>query len=380
MWYSFRNSTAISIERKSRTLKSSSFFNAVFFLPLLAITLLQDASQAYFHHPEQQEPQDILLVGNNTTNSHHIRRSTSDFSLVASQSHHSSPHQKKPISFYVMGDTPYKSKESILLTNQLKEVYQDRYLSHIFHVGDLMRKGDCKEWRYQHASNLLFHTTTTTTTTLSPVPILVLPGDNDWLDCPNRTLAFRQFKRHFIVENPPIQNIDESYEFNRQAQSSENFVLWKDHILFFGLNMLGRKDGLWKRRYELNIEFFLHHFHRHHNPTAAVETEAEDSIRLIVIVAHSIAARPVYHAIRKVTRNTNIPVLYIHGNGHVYNLTQERDDFVKIQLDRGGIAPPLKVQVYGEEDGCGTSTNSYNNDTSAFTLFSGLVCIDRRLT
>lgn len=143
--------------------------------------------------------------------------------------------------------------------------------------------------------------------------------------------------------------------------------------------MLGRKDTFWKRRYELNIQWFLFHFNNHQHNT----TVGGGGIRLIVIVAHSAAARPVYHFIRKFTVDKFIPVLFIHGNGHVYTLTQERENFVKIQLDRGGIAPPLKVQVYGDEcHGNPSSSSSSSNATTAtagISLFSGLVCIDRRL-
>jgi hypothetical protein len=230
------------VERKLSSSTSSSY-NAIFFLPFLAILLLQDVSKAY--NGDEKEQDHVPVLGNNTTTANDIQywRNSSMESPLAS---HSPSHE--PVSFYVMGDTPYKPKESILLIHQLKEIYQDRHLSHIFHVGDLMRKGDCKERRYQHVSNILFHSiqrlasqesqnTTSFSTTTSSVPILVLPGDNDWLECPNRTLAFRRFKRYFIRENPSIQYIDASHRFSRQAKRVENFVFCKDNILFFGLNV-----------------------------------------------------------------------------------------------------------------------------------------------
>lgn len=212
-----------------------------FSLTFLALLLLQDVSEAY------------TTDGNNATIAQEWRSSSIDSSLASSQSLSQYQHHRQPVSFYVMGDTPYKPKESILLINQLKEVYQDKHLSVIFHVGDLMRKSDCRESRYQHASNVLFGkgrtaptlssqnvTTTTSYSTDSSgggVPVLVLPGDNDWLECPNLTYAFGQFKRHLIVKNPSMQYIDESHHFSRQAKRVENFVLWKDDILFFGLNV-----------------------------------------------------------------------------------------------------------------------------------------------
>lgn len=352
---------------------------------LLILVLLQDgittmSQQTYDAGIHQTNDENAALLTFANTTDYPWNHSRHQPPLQNTQ-----PTSNQPFSFYVMGDTPYRRKDSVLLFHQMEELYQDKYLAFIFHVGDLMRHGDCSPWRYQHAAKLLFHWSSINglqpphgvdarNATKNGVPILVLPGDNDWLECPDRILAFTQFKTHFIWNNPSIvtsndTGTDESFYFRRQVQRMENFVLWKDSILFFGLNMLGRRDGLWRSRYELNIQWFQSQFQ---NITRTIA----QPIRLIAILAHSAAARPVYHYIRKFTQDINIPVLYIHGNGHVFLMNSEREDFVKIQLDRGGIAPPLRVQVYGNE--CQASPDNSTNPTT-FSLFSGLVCIDRRL-
>ena len=130
---------------------------------------------------------------------------------------------EESFSFYVMGDTPYTEQEAKLLSEQISNLDEDALF--MIHVGDLMKSSTCAIDNYRDSSRILQG---------SPVPVLVLPGDNDWIDCPNPNLALRRFRRYFIS-----RQYDNLYftEFYRQKQRIENFFFEFDGVLFFGLNV-----------------------------------------------------------------------------------------------------------------------------------------------
>ena len=133
-------------------------------------------------------------------------------------------------SFFVMGDTPYSEREEILLSKQILGLENDINESDgnslfLVHVGDLMRSISCGKWRYQLASNIL---------NKSSLPLLVIPGDNDWIDCPNPKIAMRRFRKFFIRRYKRRQT---SFKLMRQDGRKENFSFWHNDILFFGLNV-----------------------------------------------------------------------------------------------------------------------------------------------
>ena len=157
---------------------------------------------------------------------------------------------KHPVfSFFVMGDTPYSPRDSRILQRQVKQMAKkkDNGKNALFcvHVGDLMKKGNCRNKNYREASDILFGRkisnillpASSSPPPLSSLPTVVLPGDNDWIDCPSREVAYKRFSRFFINENNSTRGMDEILSFRRQNQREENFVFWKHNVLFLGLNV-----------------------------------------------------------------------------------------------------------------------------------------------
>ncbi len=133
--------------------------------------------------------------------------------------------------------------------------------------------------------------------------------------------------------------------------------------------MLGEKDPEWEKRYRQNLNWFRSHFKTY-------ESEA----RAVVIFAHSIAASPVYRKIKIIIRKTGIPVLHIHGNGHVFKIKTSRDKFVRLQVDQGGIASPLQITISGRPENPTLPTHEHSieqGNRRVYSFFSGLVKIDR---
>mmetsp|Transcript_11506 Transcript_11506/g.13359 ORF Transcript_11506/g.13359 Transcript_11506/m.13359 type:complete len:304 (-) Transcript_11506:539-1450(-) len=132
-------------------------------------------------------------------------------------------------SFYVMGDTPYDKAEEIILAQQMSDIEDEIMLSNdpssfIVHVGDLMRNKACDTRYYKRSSDILFNNSQS---------LFVLPGDNDWVDCPNSRYAMRRFQKYFI-RNISSNNL---IGFKRQTGRQENFSLWRNNVLFLGINV-----------------------------------------------------------------------------------------------------------------------------------------------
>lgn len=135
--------------------------------------------------------------------------------------------------------------------------------------------------------------------------------------------------------------------------------------------MLGEKDPDWEKRYRQNLRWFQSQYKKY-------ESEA----KAVVIFAHCIAASPVYRNIKAILRKSDIPVLYIHGNGHIFKKVSGRDKFVRLQVDKGGIASPLQITISGLPKRLTSSSYEHaiaskEGNNRVYSLFSGLVKIDR---
>ena len=98
------------------------------------------------------------------------------------------------------------------------------------HLGDTQSKGSCKMRDFRYTSSIIFG---------SSIPTLVVPGDNDVLDCPKEVpprVALRRFRKNFINDTTII-NSELSGSFQRQIERLENFAFWKNEVLFIGLNV-----------------------------------------------------------------------------------------------------------------------------------------------
>ena len=77
------------------------------------------------------------------------------------------------------------------------------------------------------------------------------------------------------------------------------------------------------------------------------------SSKAVVIFGHTFNNQPKYHALRKaiisfVVSNPQKPFLYIQGEKHIFladNPIPGVDNFLRVVVDKGGIADPLEVIV-----------------------------------
>jgi hypothetical protein len=236
---------------------------------------------------------------------------------------------------------PYTNKEKVILENQLDEMTANRHPGSAFavHVGDFQR------WK-QTSCNASAYTNFRTTLLKSPVPVLVLAGDNDYLDCPKPQDAWGIFIDTFsTIENEWDDRLPtgiNTFEVNRWfSQRPELFSFVADNILFLSANLLNAPDEQvnteeWNTRMAANVEWI------------SQESEAafaQNDIRGVVMFSH---ARPssnlrIYYVTileQVFTNKRQLPVLNIHGDGHIFLIdTRFSEDtnwsgFVDLQVDQ----------------------------------------------
>ena len=256
----------------------------------------------------------------------------SEEGLVANASKVGTNTKPGDVTFYAMGDVPYVPDEDQLLPKQIAELPLDgRFL---IHLGDI--KGGaapCTEDVYIKVSSMLRKAKT---------PTFIIPGDNEWNDCTTPDLAWKYWIKHF-------HNFDAhcKYDFkvSRQKVRNENFYFRLNGVLFIGINLVGGRvhdTEEWKTRHAQNIAWIK-----------STLNSNRESCHAIVLFGH---ATPVpkhndfFTPFVALVKDAKLPVLYLHGDGHKWIKDKPfgTDLITRVQVDQGGIAPPLKVTIQAD--------------------------------
>jgi len=238
------------------------------------------------------------------------------------------------VTFYAMGDVPYTPEDDAILPKQIAALPSDAEF--IVHVGDIKDgSSPCDEAVYIKVSGMLRK---------SAHRLFIVPGDNEWNDCTDPvpswdfwTKYFMKFDRHW--ENGLI--------VERQEKRQENFTFFQKDILFVGINLVGGKvhdAEEWKKRHRQNVDWIKQQ----------VEEYGEKS-RCMVLFGHAQPATKhddFFGPFGEIAGAYQKPVLYLHGDGHrwIKDRPFEAKNILRVQVDQGGIASPLKVMVGQDKD------------------------------
>ena len=135
------------------------------------------------------------------------------------------------VSFAVVSDTPYNSLDRNLLSEDLSSLPPD--VEFVVHLGDvsLAAASGCATSVYEEAAE---------TMRASSAPVLVLPGNDDWNDCPDPGAAWKDWKTNL---NRFEDNFDDApTNVERQFERSENFSFLRGGVLFVGVHLTGGKE------------------------------------------------------------------------------------------------------------------------------------------
>ena len=230
-------------------------------------------------------------------------------------------------SISVMGDVPYSPAEVVALPQQLVEIPQESRF--VVHLGDIKTgKSECVEPVYDMVSSIL---------SKSSKPLFIIPGDNEWNDCANPAEAWMLWQKYFRRFD---QKWKVDFEIERQAERDENFAFVQSKVLFVGINLVGGRvhdQDEWKQRHAQNLNWTRRYLERE-----------RDKVTSAVIFAHAHPTahhtdfmEPFFEAATKFEK----PILFIHGDGHkwIQDRPYKAQNVVRVQVDQGGIAPPLTV-------------------------------------
>ncbi len=242
------------------------------------------------------------------------------------------PQPKEPlVTFYAMGDVPYKPEEDILLPQQIEELPDDAEF--VIHVGDIKGGGPpCVEAVYQKVSGMLRQ---------SRAPVFIIPGDNEWNDCsdPAPDQAWSYWKQYF---NRFDDHWNHSLPIFRQIEHEENFSFMKNRVLFVGLNIVGgfvHDPAEWRQRHADDLEWIRRNV-----------AKFGDEAGCLVLFGHATPAekhQDFFDPLMTVAQEFEKPILYLHGDGHnwIHDRPFSAANILRVQVDQGGKAPPLQVTI-----------------------------------
>jgi hypothetical protein len=237
-----------------------------------------------------------------------------------------------PITFYATCNTPYNGGEVQRLEKRVAAIPEDGQF--FIHLGNLQNASAsfCPPSRmFEMAA--LFRT--------SPIPFMVIPGEEDWVKCPDQGLSLTRWLTAF-------EDIDQAFNSDMVVRRSENnpelFVFLENGVVFFGLHLvsgsiedLGAHDARMK---DMAI-FFL-----------GMLNYYKEQFRAIVIMGN---ARPghqqhrFFESTADVLKRLQIPVVYVHsysGGGNVEYTPLPDIPFIHgVQVPSGGGDQPLRISV-----------------------------------
>jgi hypothetical protein len=228
-----------------------------------------------------------------------------------------------------MGDVPYAPGEDVLLPQQVAKLPKDGEF--VIHVGDIKSgKTACDEAVYQKVSGMLGK---------SVPPVFIIPGDNEWNDCMKPDEAWKLWDQYFMRFDRRWQH---RFPIFRQLAHEENFSFVKGNVLFIGVNVVGGRvhdAAEWKQRHADSLDWVRRNLKR-----------SGSNVSSMVLFGHALPAAKhadFFGPFSEDAKKFNKPILYLHGDGHrwIYDRPFAAKNVLRVQVDQGGIAPPMQVIV-----------------------------------
>lgn len=233
------------------------------------------------------------------------------------------------VTFFAMGDVPYSPAENQLLPKQIAELPLDAEF--VIHVGDIKSGATvCDEAVFKRVSGMLAK---------SKAPLFIIPGDNEWNDCKSPDEAWKFWQTYF---NRFDRRWPHRIPIFRQLEREENFSFMKGRVLFLGINLVGGRvhdADEWKTRMAQDVEWLQRNLDQFGKSASSV-----------VVFGHANPGKkhkPFIDEFVELSRGFKKPVLYLHGDGHkwIHDRPFAAKNILRVQVDQGGIAPPLKVTI-----------------------------------
>ncbi len=235
----------------------------------------------------------------------------------------------KSFDFSVMGDVPRSDEEKIILQDQIRKHNITSSSQFIFHVGDIKSGSTaCDEDNYILVADYLKQFN---------IPVFIIPGDNEWNDCEDTEQAWKYWNNNF---NSFDQNWTSQKNVVRQNDYPVNISFVKDEILFIALNLVGGKihdQSEWDTMQKNAVNWIDQNLFKKNIMASVILAQANLDDKHILFTDMFL----------KLVERFKKPVLFIHGDGHewLHDDPWILPNLIRIQVDKGGIADPLKITV-----------------------------------
>ena len=236
-----------------------------------------------------------------------------------------------PFTFRGMGDVPYSSGVYDDLAADLAAVSSgDEFF---IHVGDIKSGStSCSQSVYNNVSDLL---------KTSLIPVFIVPGDNEWNDCPNPDTAWKHWEKHFTHFE---DNWDHGFHVTRHSVRPENFAFVENGVLFIGINLVGgdvHDAAEWTQRMTEDANWVNQNFNAFGN-----------QVTTSVVFGHAFpdpnggAREQFAQDFVAASQAFDKPILYLMGDKHNWKMDTPYDDAPKVTriiVDKG--VPSIRVTV-----------------------------------
>lgn len=272
--------------------------------------------------------------------------------------------QQAEVRFAVIGCGPDKPDEERQLSRAVRSDPGVKGSAFLVHLGSAMTHGDfVNDDPYARLSELL---------RLNERPTLLLPGRTEWAEAHGDRQRWRRHFLHFeaVSGGDGDGSLREALPVQRQNDHPENFAFVRNGVLFIGIDLPGGDDV----SEILDFDEQLGHASRWVDRCMG---ECAGSVRAAVLFAHAFPGarhETFSDALRRRIARFGHPLLYLHADS--YYLPEDRPheagpphtrprgdrsnwrkdrpwrdvDLLRVQTDRFGVAPPLRVAVHAAGD------------------------------
>ena len=236
-----------------------------------------------------------------------------------------------PLVFSATGDGPRGEEDWDLLPAYFRLEKEDGETAFMVHVGDICPgRKTLPEAYYQRVAALL---------KTCPIPLFIVPGDNEWNDLNDPPQAWKYWSRNFLGFE---QNFPGAPKVRRQQERPENMAWTMHGVLLIGINLVGGRihdAAEWKTRMRQDADWVRENF-----------TREADHVRAAVVFCQAAPGpnqQPFVTAFVQAAKDFGKPVLFIHGDGHVWVHVAPwlAPNLQRIQVDKVAKGPPVKITV-----------------------------------
>jgi hypothetical protein len=238
------------------------------------------------------------------------------------------------VSFYVTSNVPYSASDEDKMVKDLSTLstYGNPFMVHLGNIQE-SKVTLCQSSRYSDVAEMLKN---------SPMPMFVLPGEEDWSNCPDPNAAWNSWSESFSYFD---SNFNKPFPVQRSVDRTENFAFVNQGVLFIGVHVVNGRivDEIdQEARNAANFDWIFKRVN-----------ESQNDVRAIVVFGNARPGHPqnedFFTKIVSFLDVFGLPSAYVHGNsgnGGVEEVAfPDSKNVISVQAETGGQAPPLRIIV-----------------------------------